>query len=63
MKTNVRRGLLYMLVMCFVLALVSCGRSGRNKVEVKVPQDSAVVIEEESVVVEVDTLIPDSTGK
>lgn len=63
MKTNVRRGLLYMLVMCFVLALASCGRSGRNKVEVKIPQDSAVVIEEESVVVEVDTLIPDSTGK
>lgn len=63
MKTNVRRGLLYMLVMCFVLALASCGRSGRNKVEVKIPQDSAVVIEEESIVVEVDTLIPDSTGK
>ncbi|MDE5639643.1 MAG: hypothetical protein K2I47_07665 [Odoribacter sp.] len=63
MKTNVRRGFLYMLVMCFVLALASCGRSGKNKVKMKIPQDSAVVIEEESVVVEVDTLVPDSTGK
>ncbi|MCX4290914.1 MAG: hypothetical protein OSJ36_03895 [Odoribacter sp.] len=63
MKTNVRRGLLYMLVVCFILALASCGRSGKNKVEVKVPQDSAIVVEEESVVIEVDTLIPDTTRK
>ena len=34
-----------------------------NKVEVKVPQDSAIVVEEESVVIEVDTLIPDTTRK
>ena len=60
MKTNVRRGLLYMLVVCFILALAS---SGKNKVEVKVPQDSAIVVEEESVVIEVDTLIPDTTRK
>jgi len=46
-----------------MLALASCGRSGKKKVEVKVPQDTAWVVEEESVVVEVDTLVPDSTGK
>lgn len=63
MKTNVKRGLLYIIVVCCMLALASCGRSGKKKVEVKVPQDTAWVVEEESVVVEVDTLVPDSTGK
>lgn len=63
MKTNVRRGWIYMLVVCSMLALASCGRSGKNKVEVKIPQDSAIVVEEQTVVIEVDTIIPDTIRK
>lgn len=63
MKTNVRRGLIYMLVAGCILVLSSCGRSKKNKVEMRTPQDSALIIEQESVVVEVDTLIPDTTKK
>lgn len=63
MKTNVRHGLLYVFAVCGMLALASCGRSGKNRVELRVLQDSAVVIEEESLVVEMDTIVPDTTKK
>lgn len=63
MKANVRHGLVYMLIIGCILVLASCGRSRKNKVETRTPQDSAVIIEEESVVVEVDTLVPDSTRR
>jgi len=63
MKAKVRNSLIYIGIVIFFFLFAACGHSGKKKVEVKVPQDTAWVVEEESVVIQVDTLVPDSTGK
>ncbi len=64
MKAKVKNSLIYIGIVIFFFLFAACGNSKKSKrVEMRNPQDSAVIIEEESVVIQVDTLVPDSTGK
>lgn len=63
MKTFGRIGWIYVMTVVAGLALASCGNSQKNKVrsENKALQPTGTVIEESEVVVEVDSIAPDST--
>lgn len=62
MRVNMKAKLGYIAVVVFIVALASCGNSRKSKQDSRLnsPQDSAVVIEQETVVVEIDSLAPDS---
>lgn len=61
MKTHVRNTGVYILLLMGIVLLASCGNSRKNKTRDVQPQDSAIIIEQESVVVEVDSIVPDTT--
>lgn len=61
MKTHVRNAGVYILLLIGIVLLASCGHSRKNKTRDVQPQDSAIIIEQESVVVEVDSIVPDTT--
>ncbi len=62
MRTFGRIGWIYMVAIVAGLVLASCGNSQKNKVQGKQTQQPAgAVIEESEVVVEVDSIAPDST--
>lgn len=64
MKMNIKSKLGYIAVAALILTLASCGHSNKKRAErVAQPRDSVVVIEEESVVVAVDSIVPDSIRK
>lgn len=62
MRTFGRIGWIYMVAIVAGLVLASCGNSQKSKVQGKQTQQPAgAVIEESEVVVEVDSIAPDST--
>ena len=63
MRMNIKSKLGYIIIACIVLMLASCGNSNKKNVDQKTqPQDSAVIIEEESIVV-IDSIAPDTLKK
>lgn len=64
MKTFGRIGWVYLMAVVAALALASCGNSKKNKVESGQQTQAPVgtVIQESEVVVEVDSIAPDSTA-
>lgn len=61
MKTNTKSKLGYIAVLALILSFTACGNSNRKKVERdRQSQDSAIIIEEESVIVTVDSIAPDT---
>lgn len=62
MKTNIKSKLGYITVLALIMGFTACGNSNRKKIERdKSSRDSTIVIEEESVVVTIDTITPDTT--
>ena len=63
MKTFGRIGWICMVTIVAGLALASCGNSQKNKVQSgkQVQEPVGTVVEESEVVVEVDSITPDST--
>lgn len=57
MKTNIKSKLGYITTLALIMSFTACGNSNRKKIE----RDSAIVIEEESVVMTIDTITPDTT--
>ena len=64
MKTFGRIGWVYMMTVVAALALASCGNSQKSKVQSgkQVQEPVGTVIQESEVIVEVDSITPDSTG-
>ncbi|RHR75088.1 hypothetical protein [Odoribacter sp. AF15-53] len=63
MKTFGRIGWVYMMTIVAALALASCGNSQKSKVQSgkQVQEPVGTVIQESEVIVEVDSITPDST--
>ena len=63
MKTFGRIGWVYMVTVVAALALASCGNSQKSKVQSgkQVQEPVGTVIQESEVIVEVDSITPDST--
>ena len=63
MKTFGRIGWICMMAVAAILMLASCGNSQKNKVQSgkQVQEPVGTVVEESEVVVEVDSITPDST--
>ena len=63
MKTFGRIGWVYMMTVVAALALASCGNSQKSKVQSgkQVKEPVGTVIQESEVIVEVDSITPDST--
>ncbi|MCQ4875011.1 hypothetical protein [Butyricimonas paravirosa] len=63
MKTFGRIGWVYMMTVVAALALASCGNSQKSKVQSgkQVQEPVGTVIQESEVIVEVDSITPDST--
>lgn len=63
MKTFGKIGWVYMMTVVAVLALASCGNSQKNKVQSGKQEQEPIgtVIQESEVVVEIDSITPDST--
>ena len=65
MKTFGRIGWICMMAVAATLMCVSCGNSQKNKVQSgkQVQEPVGTVVEESEVVVEVDSITPDSTTR
>lgn len=63
MKTFGRIGWVYMMTVVAALALASCGNSQKSKVQSgkQVQEPVGTVIQESEVIVEMDSITPDST--
>ena len=63
MKTFGRIGWVYMMTVVAALVLASCGNSQKSKVQSgkQVQEPVGTVIQESEVIVEVDSITPDST--
>ena len=63
MKTFGRIGWVYMMTVVAALALASCGNRQKSKVQSgkQVQEPVGTVIQESEVIVEVDSITPDST--
>lgn len=64
MKTNAKSKLVYLAVATLmVLSFASCGNSQKAKQQdAAMPAQDSVTVMEESVIVEVDSIIPDSAA-
>lgn len=62
MKTNIKSKGIFIAVAALILTVASCGNSRKNgqAAQTGTPQDSAVVVEEEVVTIEIDSIAPDS---
>lgn len=64
MKTFGRIGWICIMVVSVILMFASCGNSRKNEVQSgkQVQEPVGTIVEESEVVVEVDSIVPDSTN-
>ncbi|WP_298615668.1 hypothetical protein [uncultured Odoribacter sp.] len=61
MKTNWKTKFGYIVLILLLISIASCRNSAkRNAAQMNQPQDSAVIIEQETVIIAVDSISPDS---